>query len=438
MTVTLNNFLRAGLISVLLLALPARAASDAPLLPEDAVALALAHSPALAARQSRADAMAAVPSQVGTMPDPTLSLNAINFPTDTFSSSQEAMTQQQIGIGLTLPFPGKLDLREQAADNEAQAAGQDVAEQRLMLARNVRSAWWNLFYLGRALDIVSRNQALLRQLNTIAETRYRTGQGMQSDVLLAQVELSKLLDRELALNTARHHQTVRLNALLGRAVATPVNLPREAATELPPIEDAATFLKLAQANRPLLASRRKLVEAAEARRGLAEKDYYPDFKLGMAYGFRNGNNLDGSSRADFATVTLGINLPLFAGSRQDKAVAQRHAERQQQEYELQDSQLQVGAQIEQALAEYHSAHNQTALFKTGLIPQAQQSVSAMRAAYQVNKVDFLNLVRAQITLYNYETQYWKALSSGWQALANLQAAVGVPLPATKENMHETQ
>ena len=100
MTATLNNFLRAGLISVVLLALPARAASDAVLLPEDAVALALAHSPALAARQSRAEALAAVPSQVGTMPDPTLSLNAINFPTDTFSSSQEAMTQQQIGLGL--------------------------------------------------------------------------------------------------------------------------------------------------------------------------------------------------------------------------------------------------------------------------------------------------------------------------------------------------
>ena len=74
--------------------------------------------------------------------------------------------------------------------------------------------------------------------------------------------------------------------------------------------------------------------------------------------------------------------------------------------------------------------------KTGLIPQAQQSVSAMRAAYQVNKVDFLNLVRAQITLYNYETQYWKALSGGWQALANLQAAVGAALPAY--NVHGIQ
>jgi outer membrane protein TolC len=58
----------------------------------------------------------------------------------------------------------------------------------------------------------------------------------------------------------------------------------------------------------------------------------------------------------------------------------------------------------------------------------------MLASYQVNKVDFLNLVRAQITLYNYETQYWKALSSGWQAWARLEAATGKGL--TREANHE--
>ena len=70
----------------------------------------------------------------------------------------------------------------------------------------------------------------------------------------------------------------------------------------------------------------------------------------------------------------------------------------------------------------------------------------MFASYQVNKVEFSNLMRAQITLYNYETQYWKALSSGWQAWAKLEAAVGMPIEKTgqqatavkmnKEMIHE--
>ena len=58
----------------------------------------------------------------------------------------------------------------------------------------------------------------------------------------------------------------------------------------------------------------------------------------------------------------------------------------------------------------------------------------MQAGYQVNKVDFLNLVRAQITLYNYETRYWKLLASAKGALAKLTAAVGGPVatPETEE------
>jgi len=39
-------------------------------------------------------------------------------------------------------------------------------------------------------------------------------------------------------------------------------------------------------------------------------------------------------------------------------------------------------------------------------------------------------VRSQITLYNYETQYWKALSEANQALAQLSAMVG------KEEIYE--
>ena len=48
----------------------------------------------------------------------------------------------------------------------------------------------------------------------------------------------------------------------------------------------------------------------------------------------------------------------------------------------------------------------------------------MRAGYLVNKVDFLNLVRAQTTLFDYGTQYWRALSEANRALAALAAAIG--------------
>ncbi|MDX8386108.1 MAG: TolC family protein [Gallionella sp.] len=401
------------------------------LLLDDAVALAVSDNRGLAAMKARARALSKVPSQVGTLPDPTLTLGLLNVPVDSYSMSQEAMTKQQLVIGFTLPFPGKLGLREQVAELEAGTAEQDVAERRLKLVSSVRSHWWNLFYLDKALSLVQRNRALLREFTRIAESKYKVGQGMQSDVLLAQVELSKLLELKITLQASRRGQAAMLNVLLGRVGSSAVLLPEKVDEVLPQIADSAELIELANESRPRLIARRKILEAARARTQLAEKDYYPDMRMGAAYGFRSGNNLNGSGRADLASITFNVKLPIFSGSRQDKAVDQRQAEALKEEYDLQDALLQVTAEIEKGVAEYQAAREQASLFKSGIIPQAGQTASAMLAAYQVNKVDFLNLVRAQVTLYNYETQYWKAISSGWQAWARLEAFVGKPIATSK-------
>ena len=65
------------------------------------------------------------------------------------------------------------------------------------------------------------------------------------------------------------------------------------------------------------------------------------------------------------------------------------------------------------------------LYGTAIIPQARQTVSAMLSAYQVNKVDFLNVLNTQITLYNAQISYWEALSKAKQSLANLAASAGL-------------
>lgn len=378
----------------------------------------------LAEMQARAEAMAAIPSQAGSLADPMVSFTALNFPVDTFSRDQEPMTQLQFGIEQALPFPGKLGLKERAAEFDADAASSNVDEARLLLIRNVKQTWWQIFYLDRALETVTRNQNLLRQFVEIARTRYTVGEGLQQEVLLAQVELSRLFDRQVQLQGMRGEQAARLNALLAHGAGTPVVLPGEVNDVLARPQPEAKLYMRAEASRPLLEQRRQEIEAARARRDFAERDRYPDFSLGAAYGFRQGENADGSSRPDFASVRLGMSLPLYAGSKQDKAVDQRTSELLQKRYALQDEWNKVQAEIAAALADYQRASEQVQLFRTGIIPQARQSVASMLSGYQVNKVDFLNLVRSQVTLYDYETQYWKSFSEANQALARLAAAVG--------------
>ncbi len=382
------------------------------------------NNPSLAAIRARYDALKAFPPQAGSLPDPVVSFNTINLPVDTFNIPQEAMTQLQMGISQAFPFPGKLKLRKEAAEWEARAAGDDVAEWRLRLLRDVEVLWWRLFYLDRALQIIAANQDLLRQFVEIAQTKYTVGQGLQQDVLLAQLELSRLLDQQLQLEGLRGQEAARLNALLDLPADTPVQLPSGVERILSESLPEAELFARAERARPLLAAIHKQIEAARSRVKLARKDFFPDFKVGAFHGFRSGHNLDGSSRADFLTLKLSMNVPLYFASKQTKALDQRQSELLRQQFQWQDIWNRVRAEISAALADYRRARKQVVLFDQGIIPQARQTVASMLAGYQVGKVDFLNLVRSQITLYDYEIKYWKTLAEARQSLADLKAAVG--------------
>lgn len=140
--------------------------------------------------QARADAMAAIPSQVSSLPDPAISFNARNLPTNTFNTAQEDMTLIGPGISQLIPFPGKLALRSEAANYEAKAALQNVTEARVWLLSNVMQFWWQVIYMDHAIKIVIKNQTYLRQYMQIVRTKYEVGKGLQQDILLAQLELS--------------------------------------------------------------------------------------------------------------------------------------------------------------------------------------------------------------------------------------------------------
>jgi outer membrane protein TolC len=396
---------------------------------EAARARALDNNPGLAEMGERYTALLEAVPQQGALPDPVVSLAAANFPWDDFDRNQENMTQLQLGVSQTFPFPGKRDLATEAAGYEAEAALHTVDEMRLHLAKNVALTWWELYYLDRSLETVQRNQTLLRQFVEVARTKYEVGSGLQQDVLLAQLELSRLLDQAIRVEALRDERAIRLNLLMGELPENPVDLPAGRPGELKPLVPQSVLYERATRTRPLLESQRAEIRASESRLELARKDYYPDVTVGVRYGNRDEDDF-GQSRQDFLSVMLSVQVPLYAGSKQDRQVGQRERELAQSQYALSDERNRVLSAIATAATDYRRASEQLELFDKGIIPQARLTVESMLAGYQVNEVDFLNLVRAQVTLLNYELQYWQTFTEANQSIARLVASVG------EENVHE--
>jgi len=390
---------------------------------------ALSSNPSLAEMRERYQALTHIASQAGSLPDPVISLNAMNFPSDDFDRNQEPMTQLQLGVSQMFPFPGKLSLREDIAMFEAEAALYSVEEMRLNLDRNVAVTWWEIYYLDRSVETVLKNQGLLRQFIKIAETKYEVGNGLQQDVLLAQLELSKLLDQEIMLTSMREKRVIRLNVLMDVSPDTPAKLPTTMPAFAGTIASETALYGRALSSRPLLLEEKASISASESRLALAKKDYYPDFKLGLLYGNRDEDDF-GRSRQDFLSVMVSVNVPLYAGTKQSQAIAQRSRELAKSQYSLIDQRNLILASISRSLTEYEQATKQLHLYGEGILPQARQTVDSMLSGYQVNEVDFLNLIGSQLTLFNYELLYWKAFTEINQSTSRLAAAIG------EENIYE--
>jgi len=129
-------------------------------------------------------------------------------------------------------------------------------------------------------------------------------------------------------------------------------------------------------------------------------------------------------RASLSTVLVGIVVVLIVASMTLFTVDQRQSELLQEQYALQDALRKVQADVAATLAGFHSAREEVALYQNDILPQAKQTVDAMLAGYRVGKVDFLDLIRAQIAVLEYETRYWQAFVHVRQALAKLAFAAG--------------
>ena len=84
-------------------------------------------------------------------------------------------------------------------------------------------------------------------------------------------------------------------------------------------------------------------------------------------------------------------------------------------------------EVKDLLVRVQSSESTINLYKTGVIPQAEQSLKAARIGYEADKVDFLTLIDSQRILLNSRLLYYRALTDFEQNLANLEKAVGIQL-----------
>jgi len=360
--------------------------------------------------------------QAGVLSDPFLSFGLSNYPVDSWTANETAMSGKILKLTQDFPFPGKLSAQKEKSQQQALWYREVYEDGKLQLAWRVKDAFYALAFSEQALKITRKNIALLDDFIRLTETNYEIGKGLQQDVLKAQVERSKLIDRTYLYTKQLERAVADLRNLTNQELTAPLaELPVVEPTRLnTPIEE---LLQSFENARPIFSAYRALIEQNKLQKKLAGLDYKPNFKLGVSYTFREPNLADDGT--DFAGVEFGLNIPIFIDKRK-AAVFEAEAAVNMAEQQLANQRNSVQLNIRDAFLRIRQSQQQVELYKNGLIPQAAQTFEASLSGYQVGKVDFLALLDSQRTVYDYELEYNRVLTDGQRALARLQAETGLP------------
>jgi outer membrane protein TolC len=384
---------------------------------------ALANNPELASAKARWEQASRKAPQVGSLKDPVLSFALSNYPNDDLSSDVTPMTGNEVKLAQAFPFPGKLDGRSAMANEQANWFESVYRDQHFQVARKVKDAWYRYYLKGRAIAVTERNLALVDDIIRLTEVRYETGSGLQQDVLKAQVQKSKLMERLMSLRQQQIAVQSELNRLLNRPSDGAFDIPEE--LELVEADVNLDALQAAGVeNRPMTFAYQALIKRYREQKNLAGLNDYPDMSVWASWRFRDNDLPDGGT--DFVSAGISVTLPVYREKRRaEKAEALaglRMAEKQAESFRNS-----VAEKIRKAYSRMQETQQQTELYREGLIPQTSQSFQAALSSYQVGKVEFMSLLDALMTTYQTEMEFYRVSTEYMRSLAWLEAESTLPL-----------
>jgi outer membrane protein TolC len=355
---------------------------------------ALANNPELRMAGMRAESADEKRAFADAMPDPMIGYSVRNIGALGNSTvGKEEMSMEGFMVTQEIPFPGKLSTRGNIARKQAAQEHENALEMRYRVLAELRSAYYEFYLSYRASDILSRTLDLMKNFQRIAETRYGTGQGMQQDVLRAQLEVLMLMDKLAEEERKKETQAAMINSLLGREPMAPLGSPAElprASLE----KSAGDLAAMAEAHSPLLQGKQRMKEQSEFEVSMSKREFLPDMVV-TAGRFTRGDMKDVWE----ATVMFKVPLYFWNKSHGVKAAnADLHAAR----YDFDAVRLKVLARVRELHASAMTSEHHLQLYTTGIIPQAQLSLQSTTTNYQVGKTDFMALLDSQSLLLKYQ------------------------------------
>jgi cobalt-zinc-cadmium efflux system outer membrane protein len=262
-------------------------------------------------------------------------------------------------------------------------------------------------------------QLLNATLESAARDRLEAGAISQMEMNLAHIEAGRAQTRVLAERRNAHTALLELRRSLALADDCPLRL----VAELPPAPDpealdADSLVQVALERRPDAAATRAGLGAAEASARLAGRERWPNLHLSVPFERAEG------ARSSLIGLAVGLSVPLW--NRNQGRLDEARAEVGRSGAELDDIELAVRTQVQDALQRYVSASAEERLAGASVRDPARANQALLEEAFRSGKIDLPTLLLIRNQLLDAELSYWDSWLQLRAELVLLDAATAKP------------
>src|SRR5258706_3001 len=258
----------------------------------------------------------------------------------------------------------------------------------LLLCVPVYAGTTNPLALDEALKIAESRSAQLAAQRASADSaaaELAAGRGSAADALAARALRATLVDRQLELD----RQSRRAEAMLSRWLGDDAGREPVAPPDVTHIGHHAGNLEANLENHPHLAMYGPMVEMAQAEGGMAEAAKQPDWSGEVSYGVR------GPAYENMASIMFRMDLPIFAGRRQDPAIASKRRAADVALAQAEDARRKHVAEIRASLAEWEIATARLDRQRADIVPYAEERARLAQSAYAGGRADLATVFDAR-------------------------------------------
>ena len=409
-------------LTSLLLVVPAFAQQPIPLTLAEAEDHAIAAEPGQQAMLASATALHERGVVAGELPDPLLRLGLNNYPIQSGGFTTEGMTNAGIGVHQQFPAGKTRAISTRRFDFLSDEMNQSAAARGRNVLTAARQSWLDLYYWEQAHVLVTESRPFFGDLATISRSLYAVGRKTQQDVLRAELELSRLDDRLIDIERQRSRSRAALSEWIGDESLRPVARKLPGWTDVPPIEAMRSALQ----QHPMLQAADAQISAQQAGVELAEQRSKPDWALDVGYSYRDGSLPTGEPRSDFISVNVTVALPFFRKTSVDSTLTAALQERSAAKSSREQSLRQLQSRLHAEYSHWQDLSRRLTLYDSQILNQVRDNAAASLLAYQSDRGDFADVMRAYIDDLNTRTDHIRLQVERAQSYAVLANLGGLP------------